>query len=60
VTAALPAQGVEPVDTPVLGVKENMAIGSVNFPMPGDWQLRMTLRTSDVDAATVTTTIKVR
>ena len=53
VTAALPAQGVEPVDTPVLGVKENMAIGSVNFPMPGDWQLRMTLRTSEVDAATV-------
>jgi copper transport protein len=60
VTAALPARGVAPIDTPVLGVEENMAVGAVNFPMPGDWQLRMTLRTSEVDAATVTTTIKVR
>jgi copper transport protein len=60
VSAALPAQGVEPVDTPVLGIEENVAVGAVSFPMPGDWQLRMTLRISEVDAATVTTTIKVR
>jgi copper transport protein len=60
VTAALPARGVEPVDTPVLGVEENVAVGAVSFPMPGDWQLRLTLRTSEIDQATVTTTIKVR
>jgi copper transport protein len=60
VSAALPARGVEPIDTPVLGVEENVAVGSVGFPVPGDWQLRLTLRTSEVDAATVTTTITVR
>jgi copper transport protein len=60
VTAALPAQGVEPVDTPVLGIEDNVAVGAVSFPMPGDWQLRFMLRTSDVDAATVSTTISVR
>jgi copper transport protein len=60
VSAALPERGVEPVDTPVLGVEDNVAVGAVSFPVPGDWLLRMTLRTSEVDAATVTTTIKVR
>jgi copper transport protein len=60
VSAALPAQGVEPIDTPVLGIEDNVAVGAVSFPIRGDWQLRMTLRTSEVDAATVTTTIKVR
>lgn len=60
VTAALPAQGVEPVDTPVLGIEDNVAVGAVGFPMPGDWQLRFMLRTSEVDAATVSTTISVR
>jgi copper transport protein len=60
VSAALPAQGVEPIDTPVLGIEDNVAVGAVSFPMRGDWQLRLTLRTSEIDAATVTTTINVR
>jgi copper transport protein len=60
VTTSLPARGVEPIDTPVLGVEDNVAVGAVDFPMPGDWHLRLTLRTSDIDAATVTTIIKVQ
>lgn len=60
VTAALPTRGVEPVDAPVLGVGENHAIGEVHFPLPGDWQLRFTLRVSDIDEASVTATIPVR
>lgn len=60
VTAALPERGVEPIDTPVLGIEDNVAVGAVDFPVPGDWHLRLTLRISDIDAATVTTIIKVR
>ncbi|WP_347403582.1 copper resistance protein CopC [Solwaraspora sp. WMMD406] len=59
-TTALPAQGVEPVSTPLLGLQGNHAVGAVAFPVPGDWQVRFTIRISDIDQATVTTTVPVR
>lgn len=59
-TAALPDQGVEPVATPLLGLEPHHAIGAVNFPVPGTWELRFTVRVSDIDQATVTTTVRVR
>jgi copper transport protein len=49
VSATLPARGVEPIDTPVLGIEENVAVGAVSFPVPGDWQLRLTLRSGHGD-----------
>jgi putative copper export protein/methionine-rich copper-binding protein CopC len=52
VTAALPAQGIEPVDVPTLPVSENHAVAQAQLSAPGTWQLRFTLRTSDIDAAT--------
>ncbi|MEQ4302313.1 copper resistance protein CopC [Plantactinospora sp. B6F1] len=59
-TAALPAQGVEPTDTPMLGIEPHHAVGAVNFPIPGDWELRFTVRTSEFDQATVRTVVRVR
>jgi copper transport protein len=60
VTTLLPARDVEPVSTLMLGVADNQAIGALNFPIPGDWEVRFTLRISDIDQATVTTTVPVR
>ncbi|WFE28453.1 copper resistance protein CopC [Solwaraspora sp. WMMD791] len=59
-TTALPAVGVEPVTTPLLPIDDNHAAGSVAFPVPGDWEVRFTIRLSDIDQATVTTTVPVR
>ncbi|HEU4425138.1 MAG TPA: copper resistance protein CopC [Pilimelia sp.] len=60
VSAALPARGIEPIATPVLPIRDNHAVGAVNFVAPGDWQLRFTLRISEIDQATVTATVPVR
>jgi len=60
VTTALPARGVEPTRTPMLGVTAHHAVGSVAFPVPGDWELRFTIRLSEVDQATVRTVVPVR
>ncbi|MDG4789102.1 copper resistance protein CopC [Micromonospora sp. WMMD1102] len=59
-TTALPAQGVEPTDVPMLGVEPHHGVGAVNFPIPGDWELRFTVRTSEIDQATVRTVVQVR
>ncbi len=59
ITTALPARGVEPVRTPMLGVRPNHAMGAVTFPVPGTWEVRFTVRTSPIDQATVTTTVTV-
>jgi copper transport protein len=59
-TAALPAAGIEPIEIPLLELTDNHATGEVTLPTPGDWQLRFTLRTSEVDQATVEATVTVR
>jgi copper transport protein len=59
-TTALPGQGVEPTTVPMLGIEPHHAAGAVNFPIPGDWELRFTVRTSDIDQATVRTVVRVR
>ncbi|MFY1672490.1 copper resistance CopC/CopD family protein [Plantactinospora sp. WMMB334] len=59
-TASLPAKGVEPTSTPMLGIEPHHAVGAINFPIPGEWQLRFTIRTSEIDQATVRTTVQVR
>jgi len=60
VTLSLPARDVEPTDVPLLGVRPNHAMGAVNFPLPGEWELRFTLRVSDIDQASVTTRVEVK
>jgi copper transport protein len=58
-SAALPAANVEPIDVPLLKITDNHAIGDIQLPTPGQWQLRFTLRTSEIDQASVTAELSV-
>jgi copper transport protein len=58
-TAALPAAGVEPIDIPLLKLTDNHATGQFSMPAAGQWRLRFTLRTSEIDQATVTVTVPI-
>ncbi len=58
-SAALPAQGLEPIDIPLLPLTDSHATGTVTLPSRGDWQFSFTLRTTEIDQATVTTTIPI-
>jgi copper transport protein len=60
VTTSLPSGGIEPIDNPILiGTTPNHGIGALTFPVPGDWQVRFTIRVSEIDQATVVATVPV-
>ena len=59
-TAALPSAGIEPITVPLLPLTDNHATGEISLPAAGQWQLRFTVRTSDIDQATVTATVPVK
>jgi copper transport protein len=59
-SAALPAQGIEPVDVPVIALTESHASGSVTLPTAGTWKFSFTLRISEFDEATVSTEVPIR
>ncbi len=59
-TAALPAQGIEPVEMPVLPVTGNHAVAQAQLPTPGTWELGFTLRTTDIDAATAVAEVSIK
>jgi copper transport protein len=58
-TAALPSAGVEPIEVPLLPLTANHATGEINLPTPGEWEFRFVVRTSEIDQATVTTTVPI-
>jgi copper transport protein len=58
-TAALPDKGIEPIDIPLLKITDNHAIGEVALPAVGAWKFSFTVRISEIDQATVTTTVAV-
>nr|WP_239312623.1 copper resistance protein CopC [Plantactinospora mayteni] len=58
-TAALPDQGVEPIEIPLLPLTDNHATGEISLPAAGNWQLSFTVRISDIDQATVTSTVPI-
>jgi copper transport protein len=58
-TAALPSAGIEPVTIPLIQLTDNHASGSIQLPTAGSWQVRFTLRTTDVDQDTATVTVPV-
>jgi copper transport protein len=58
-TAALPAQNVEPVTILMLPLTDSHATGQIALPTAGSWQFSFTLRTSEIDEATVSTTVKI-
>jgi copper transport protein len=60
VTMALPEQGIEPIDLPLLPVNENHALGEVRIPVAGNWEFRFTLRVSDIDQATVSVRVTIK
>ncbi|MCW3815458.1 copper resistance protein CopC/CopD [Micromonospora sp. DR5-3] len=59
-TAALPSAGIEPIDIPMLPLTDNHATGEINLPAAGQWEFRFTVRTSDIDQATVTATVPIK
>jgi hypothetical protein len=59
-TAAPPTQDIAPITMPVLPVTENHALGQISLPMAGTWQFQFTLRVSDTEQATVSTTIPIK
>jgi copper transport protein len=60
VTSQLLGKGLEPVSAPLLGLTpKNHAAGAITFPFPGTYEVRFTIRTTDIDEATVKTSITV-
>ena len=59
VTVALPSAGIEPIQVPLLPLTDNHATGEISLPTAGDWEFRITVRISDIDQATVSTTVEI-
>jgi len=59
-TVGLAEKGLEDIEIPLLAITENHAIGEVQLPVSGDWRLKATVRTSDVDQVTVDRRIRIR
>jgi copper transport protein len=58
-TAALPSAGIESIEIPLLPLTDNHVTGEISLPASGQWQLRFTVRISDIDQATVTATVPI-
>lgn len=58
-TAALPAQGIEPLQATLLPITDNHATGQIDLPSPGVWELSITVRVSDIDQETLTQNIAI-
>ncbi len=60
VSARFLGQDIEPFDQPMLGlVPRHHALGSLTFPLAGDYEIKFTVRIGELDQATVKTTITV-
>jgi copper transport protein len=59
-TAALPAQGIEPISIPMLAITTDHSSGQILLPSSGTWNLRFTVRIDDTNEDTVTTKVPVR
>ena len=59
-TVAAPSLGIEPATVSLLPIPPDHALGEITFPVAGTWELRFTLRLSDVDQASVVHQITVK
>ncbi|MFI9638604.1 copper resistance protein CopC [Micromonospora sp. NPDC051925] len=59
VSLALPAAGIEPMAVPVDAPEPHHGSAEISLPVRGDWTIRFTVRTGDIDQATVTATVPV-
>jgi copper transport protein len=58
---AVPTDGsVEPLTIPILQVAADHVVAEPTFPSAGEWELRLTLRVSDVDQSTVSQKVTLR
>jgi copper transport protein len=55
-TAALPAKGIEPIQVPLLRITDSHAVGDIALPQAGDWILKFTVRTTDIDESVLSMT----
>jgi copper transport protein len=60
ITAAPVDGSIEALDVPTLPVTEDHAVAQPSFPTPGEWELRYTIRLSDVDQSTVSHRVTIR
>ncbi|MEV4715505.1 copper resistance protein CopC [Micromonospora sp. NPDC049374] len=60
VTAALPEAGIEPITVDVFALEPHHGSAEIHFPVAGDWTLRVSARTSEIDRSTATTTVTIR
>ena len=58
-TAALPAKNIEPIEIPLLRITDFHAIGDIALPTAGEWTMKFTVRTSDIDRSTLTATVPI-
>lgn len=58
-TAALTSASIEPIEVSLLRITDFHAIGDIALPQAGDWKLTFTIRTSEIDRSTLSTTVKV-
>jgi copper transport protein len=59
-TAALPAQGIEPIDIPLLAITPDHASGQILLPNAGTWDLTFTVRTDDTHESTVVAKVPIK
>ncbi|HEX5543433.1 MAG TPA: copper resistance protein CopC, partial [Micromonospora sp.] len=59
-TIALPEKDIEPIEIPLITFTDYHVLGEIRLPTAGDWELRITARTSDIDQATVTATVPIK
>jgi copper transport protein len=58
-TAALPSASIEPIEVPLLRITDFHAIGDIALPQAGEWTLKFTVRTSDIDRSTLSMNVKI-
>ncbi len=59
ITAALPDAGIEPITVDVLALEPHHGSAEIHFPVAGEWTLRISARTSEIDRSTATTTVTI-
>jgi copper transport protein len=57
--ASLDSRGLGPFDVPLRSTGPGVFTGQAALPFPGEWRLDLTVRTSDVDAYVLSTTMRV-
>ena len=58
-TASLPDAGVERLSVSLVELTDNHVFGEVSLPIAGDWEMRFSLRVSEIQEAAVTTTVPI-